>query len=148
MATTNKATVYINANKNDPITYDEFAQGIGHNDRLSAEESIVWHKQYIKESPSAKAEWAKEWRVNYLVGNLKVSEKEADRILSLTKTQRTKAQQGAYMRANSQFIYHIVRPEPSKSTTVKQVKVTIDQVVELFEQLSKAEQAKFMRIVK
>ena len=143
MATTNKATVYINANKNDPITYDEFAQGIGHNDRLTAEESIIWHKQYIKESPSAKAEWAKEWRVNYFVGNLKVSEKEADRILSLTKTQRTKAQQGAYMRANSQFIYHIVRPEPS--TTVKQKKVTLAMVRELFEQLSKKDQAEFLR---
>lgn len=146
MATTNKATVYLNANKNDPITYDEFAQGIGHNDSLSSEESIVWHKQYIKESPQAQAEWAYEWRINYLMGNLKVSEKEADRILSTPKGKRTRAEQLSYTRANSQFQYHIIR-KPKTSTTAKQKKVTLDQVVELFEQLSKAEQAKFFRIV-
>jgi hypothetical protein len=82
------------------------------------------------------------------MGNLGVSSKEADRILSQSRDERTSEQQKAYKRANSKFSYHIVRPDDKPSTTVKQKKVTLDQVVEMFEQLSKAEQAKFFRIVK
>lgn len=143
-----KKAIYLTASVGSDITYDQFAFGLGQQDRLTIEESLVWHEQYRKESPSAQAEWAHEWRINYLMGNLGVDSKEADRILSTPKGKRTSEQQKAYMRANSQFGYHIIRKQPSKSTTVKQVKVSLDKVVELFEQLSKAEQAKFMRIVK
>jgi len=137
---------YITATKGSNITYDQFAFGIGTQARITLEESEVWHKQYIKEDTEAQKAWAYDWRVNYLMGFLQVSSKEADRILSTPKGDRKPAHQKAYMRANSQFGYHIVRTE--KSGSFKQVKVTVDKVVELFEQLSKAEQAKFMRIVK
>ena len=140
------ATTYINASKGTAITYDQFAFGLGHQSRITLEESEVWHKQYIKEDTEAQKAWAYDWRVNYLMGFLKIDQKQADRILSTPKGDRKPAHQKAYMRANSQFGYHIVRPE--KSGSFKQVKVTVDKVVELFEQLSKAEQAKFMRIVK
>ena len=146
MATLAKAVTYINAPKGSNITYDQFAFGLGTQARITLEESEVWHKQYIKEDKEAQKEWAYEWRVNYLMGFLQVSSNEADRILSTPKGDRKPDHQKAYMRANSQFGYHIVRPE--KSGSFKQVKVTVDKVVELFEQLSKAEQAKFMRIVK
>jgi MoxR-like ATPase len=145
MATLVKGT-YLKAKTGEVITYDQFAFGIGQQDRLTLEESVIWHKDYLKSDKKDKADYAREWRVNYLMGNLGVSSKEADRILSLTKTKRTDDQQKAYMRANSKFSYHIVRPVPSGVS--KQVKVTVDQVVELFEQLSKAEQAKFLRIIK
>ena len=147
MATLVKGT-YLNAKTNEEITYDQFAYGIGQQDRLTLEESIVWHKQYLKESPEARKEWLHEWQQQYLMGNQGISSKEADRILSLPRDKRSKEHQKAYKRANSKFSYHIVRPEDKPSTTVKQKKITVDQVVELFEQLSKAEQAKFMRIVK
>ena len=140
-----KKAIYLTASVGSDITYEQFALGLGQQDRLTIEESEVWHKQYIKEDKEAQKEWAYDWRVNYLMGNLGVSQKEADRILSLSRDERKPEHQKAYKRANSQFVYHIVRPE--QSTTVKQKKVTVDQVVELFEQLSKAEQAKFMRIV-
>ena len=146
MATLAKAVTYINAPKGSDITYDQFAFGIGTQARITLEESEVWHKQYIKEDTEAQKAWAYDWRVNYLMGFLKIDQKQADRILSTPKGDRKPAHQKAYMRANSQFGYHIVRPE--KSGSFKQVKVTVDKVVELFEQLSKAEQAKFMRIVK
>jgi len=137
---------YITATKGSNITYDQFAFGLGHQSRITLEESEVWHKQYIKEDKEAQKEWAYEWRLNYLMGFLKIDQKQADRILSQSRDERKPDHQKAYKRANSQFVYHIVRPE--QSTTVKQVKVSLDKVVELFEQLSKAEQAKFMRIVK
>ena len=137
---------YLTATKGSNITYDQFAFGLGTQARITLEESEVWHKQYIKEDTEAQKAWAYDWRVNYLMGFLKIDQKQADRILSTPKGDRKPAHQKAYMRANSQFGYHIVRPE--KSGSFKQVKVTVDKVVELFEQLSKAEQAKFMRIVK
>ena len=146
MATLAKAVTYINAPKGSDITYDQFAFGIGTQARITLEESEVWHKQYIKEDKEAQKAWAYEWRVNYLMGFLQVSSKEADRILSQSRDERKPDHQKAYKRANSQFVYHIVRPE--QATSFKQTKVSLDKVIELFEQLSKAEQAKFMRIVK
>ena len=140
------ATTYINASKGTAITYDQFAFGLGQQGRIAIEESQVWHEQYIKEDKEAQKVWRYEWLQQYLMGNLKVSSKEADRILSQSRDERKPDHQKAYKRANSQFVYHIVRPE--QATSFKQVKVTVDKVVELFEQLSKAEQAKFMRIVK
>ena len=137
---------YLSASKGSNITYDQFAFGIGVQTRITLDESEVWHKQYIKEDKEAQKEWAYEWRLNYLMGFLSINKTQADRILSQSRDERKPDHQKAYKRANSQFVYHIVRPE--QSTTVKQVKVSLDKVVELFEQLSKAEQAKFMRIVK
>jgi hypothetical protein len=137
---------YITATKGSNITYDQFAFGLGHQSRITLDESEVWHKQYIKEDKEAQKEWAYEWRLNYLMGFLKIDQKQADRILSQSRDERKPEHQKAYKRANSQFVYHIVRPV--ESTTVKQKKVSLDKVVELFEQLTKAEQAKFMRIVK
>ena len=107
---------------------------------------MVWHKQYIKEDTEAQKAWAYDWRVNYLMGFLKIDQKQADRILSQSRDERKPDHQKAYKRANSQFVYHIVRPE--QATSFKQAKVSLDKVIELFEQLSKAEQAKFMRIIK
>jgi len=137
---------YITATKGSNITYDQFAFGLGHQSRITLEESEVWHKQYIKEDQDAQKEWAYEWRLNYLMGFLKIDQKQADRILSQSRDERKPDHQKAYKRANSQFVYHIVRPE--QATSFKQAKVSLDKVIELFEQLSKAEQAKFMRIVK
>ena len=134
------------ATKNNTYTYDTFAQSVGKSDRLTLDISEVWHKAYLKADKANRAEYAREWRVNYLIGNLGVSASEADRILSQPRDSRKKDHQLAYKRANSQFVYHIVRPV--QSGVSKQVKVTVDKVVELFEQLSKAEQAKFLRIVK
>ena len=138
---------YITATKGSNITYDQFAFGLGHQSRITLEESEVWHKQYIKLDKDQQKEWAYDWRVNYLMGFLKIDQKQVDRILSQSRDERKPDHQKAYKRANSQFVYHIVRPE-DKPTAFKQTKVSLDKVVELFEQLSKAEQAKFMRIVK
>ena len=156
MATLAKAVTYITAPKGTAITYDQFAFGLGQQGRIAIEESQVWHKQYIKEDKEAQKEWRYEWLQQYLMGNLKVSSKEADRILSQTRDERVAGdrklakidqRQPAVKRASAQFLYHIIRPE-DKPTAFKQTKVSLDKVVELFEQLSKAEQAKFMRIIK
>ena len=137
---------YLTANKGSNITYDQFAFGIGVRKRITMQESEVWHKQYIKEDKEAQAVWRAEWQQQFIMGYLDCDAKQADRILSQTRDERTREHQLAYKKATEMFRSHIVRPV--ESTTVKQVKVSLDKVVELFEQLTKAEQAKFMRIVK
>lgn len=146
MATFAKST-YLNAKTGESITYDEFAFGVGVQDAMTQADSEVWHQQYITESASAKREWLHEWQHHYIMGNLKVSAKEADRILSLSKTKRTRDQQLAYKRANSRFGYHIVRKESTTSTTVKQTKVTVAQVLALYKQLDRSGKAEFKKTI-
>lgn len=138
-------STYQTMSKGSNLTFAVFANGMGVAKRISMQESQVWHEQYRKESPEAQSEWRAEWQHHFIMGYLGCSAKESDRILSLTRDERTREQQLAYKSATELFRSHIVRPE--KSGVVKQKKVSVDQVVELFEQLSKAEQAKFMRIV-
>ena len=150
MATFAKST-YLNKTTGQSITYDEFAFGVGVQDAKTLADSEVWHKQYLTESPSARKEWLHEWQHNYLMGNLNVSAKEADRILSTPKGKRTHAQQKAYMRANSRFGYHIVRKEKKAKkasgggSVVMQEKVTAEQVYALYKQLDKSGKAEFKK---
>lgn len=140
------ATTYQATPKGSALTFAVFANGMGVAKRITMEESLVWHKQFIAESPEAQKEWRAEWQHHFIMGYLDCSSKESDRILSLSRDERTREQQLAYKSATELFRSHIVRP--AKSTSLKQSKVSLDKVVELFEQLSKAEQAKFFRIVK
>ena len=144
MATT---YTYQTAPKGMAITFAMFANGMGVAKRITMQESQVWHEQYIKEDPEAQADWRHEWVRHFVAGYLgNPSDKVLDRILSQTRDERTREHQLAYKSATEMFRSHIIRP--AKSTAFKQVKVTVDKVVELFEQLSKAEQAQFMRIIK
>ena len=144
MATT---YTYQTAPKGMAITFAMFANGMGVAKRITMQESQVWHEQYIKEDPEAQADWRHEWVRHFVAGYLgNPSDKVLDRILSQTRDERTREHQLAYKSATEMFRSHIIRP--AKSTAFKQVKVTVDKVVELFEQLSKAKQAKFMRIIK
>lgn len=144
MATT---YTYQTAPKGMAITFAMFANGMGVAKRITMQESQVWHEQYIKEDPEAQADWRHEWVRHFVAGYLgNPSDKVLDRILSQTRDERTREHQLAYKSATEMFRSHIIRP--AKSTTVKQKKISLDKVVEMFEQLSKAEQAKFMRIVK
>lgn len=152
MATLVKGT-YLNAKTGESITYDEFAFGLGQQTRLTQEESQVWHEQYLKESPSARKEWLHEWQHEFIKGNLGVSSKEADRILSTPKGKRTREQQLAYLQANSKFGYHIVRKEKKakkasgKGSVVAQKKVTVAEVLALYKQLDKSGKAEFKEII-
>ena len=147
MATLAKAVTYINAPKGSDITYAQFANGMGVKRRITLEESEVWHKQYTKADKEEQADWRHEWVRHFVAGYLgNPSQKVLDRVLSQTRDERSRDEQLAYKSATEMFRSHIIRPEPKSS--FKQVKVSLDKVVELFEQLSKAEQAKFMRIIK
>ena len=117
---------YQTAPKGASITFAVFANGMGVAKRMSMAESLVWHKQFITESPEAQAEWRAEWQHHFIMGYLDCSSKESDRILSLTRDERTRDQQLAYKSATELFRSHIVRPE--KSGVFKQKKITLEQV--------------------
>jgi len=127
MATLAKATSYLNANKGEAITYEQFAYGMGAKDRLTQAESQVWHEQYVKLDSTQQKEWLHDWQHEYLMGKLGITSKEADRILSQTRDERSRTHQLAYKAGTEQFRNHIVRPEP-KAGSFKQKKVTLDQV--------------------
>ena len=127
------------------VSYSQFAFGLGTQARLLRESSLVWHLEYKKADSTTKADRRTEWLTNHLMGKLDIAQPVAERILSKSRTQRTKEQQGAYYRAYSDFSYHIIRPEltATSSTTVSKQEDLVEKALELVESLTKAQQAKF-----
>ena len=131
------------------VSYSQFAFGLGTQARLLRESSLVWHLEYKKADSTTKADRRNEWLTNHLMGKLDIAQPVAERILSNSRTQRTKEQQAAYYRAYSDFSYHIIRPENTTSSTTKgsaQVDV-VEQALALVESMTKAQQDKFFKRV-
>ena len=103
------------------ITHIEFFNRLGNNDRLTHSASKPLHDAYIKGTPWQRNAMRKECMVAYIMGNLKVSETVADRILSQSRTERSEKEQKAYRVANERFTYHVsrtnakVKPQEAKS---------------------------------
>jgi len=134
------------ATKNIAITYDQFAKGLGNQTRLTRETSLVWHKEYVASDAEVRRDYMTRWMLQHLQGGLKVTQQVAERILSKSKTQRTKVQQDAYSKAYSDFRYHIIRPKKGSatgSTTVSAQVDVVEQALALVESMTKAQQAKF-----
>ena len=130
------------------VSYSQFAFGLGTQARLLRESSYVWHKQYVSADNDDRKSLRDQWLTNHLMGQLDIAQPVAERILSKSRTERTKPQQAAYYRAYSDFSYHIIRPENKKgtatsSTTVSKKVDPVEQALELVESLTKAQQAKF-----
>ena len=139
------------ATKNIAITYDQFAQGLGNQTRLTRDTSLVWHKEYVASDAEIRRDYMTRWMLQHLQGGLKVTQQVAERILSKSKTQRTKVQQDAYSRAYSDFRYHIMRPKKNGSatgsTTVSAQVDVVEQALALVESMTFAEQEKFFKRV-
>ena len=132
------------------VSFSQFAFGLGKQDDLLRESSLVWHLEYVKGDSATRKARQDEWIVNYFMGNLKVTQSVAERILSKSRTQRTKDQQASYYRAYSDFRYHIVRPENKKASSSSQASSQVDVVekaLELVESMTKAQQEKFFKRV-
>ena len=133
------------------VSYSQFAFGLGTQARLLRESSLVWHMEYKKADSETRKARLDEWITQHLMGNLKIAQPVAERILSKSRTQRTKEQQAAYYRAYADFSYHIIRPETKKgSATSGTVSTQVDIVEEalaLVESMTKAQQDKFFKRV-
>ena len=71
------------------VTYQQFAEGIGRTDRMTLEASLAWHKQYVKLSAEKQSEWRYDFVLNYVIGRLDCTQKEAEAICEKTRVQRT-----------------------------------------------------------
>lgn len=128
------------------VTYKQFAYGLGKQSRLLRDTSLVWHKEYVKADTTERQAYRQEWMIEYMAGNLDVTQQVAERILSKTREERNKTQQASYLRASNQFKYHIIRPETkstTSSTTVSTQEDLVEKALALVESLTKAQQAKF-----
>jgi hypothetical protein len=137
--------------KDIAVTYPQFAFGLGKQARLLRDTSFVWHTEYRKADAEVRKEFLQEWVTQHLMGQLDTTQAVAERILSKSRTQRTKEQQACYYRAYSDFSYHIIRPETKKksatSGTVSAQVDVVEQALALVESMTKAQQDKFFKRV-
>ena len=134
------------------VSFLQFAFGLGKQARLLRESSLAWHKQYVSGDSDERKSLRDQWLTQHLMGQLDIAQPVAERILSKSRTERTKPQQAAYYRAYSDFSYHIIRPENKKasatsSTTGSKQVDLVEQALALVESLSKAQQAVFFKRV-
>ena len=134
--------------KSITVSYSQFAFGLGKQDRLMRESSLVWHTEYVKADSATRQARLQEWIVQHLMGQLNVPQRVAERILSTPRTKRSKEQQAAYYRAYSDFSYHIIRPEnKKKGKAVSSQQDIVEKALELVESMTKAQQEKFFKRV-
>lgn len=103
------------------ITATQFFFNLGKNDRQTLEASKPIHDAYCKASPAQQRQLRTDCMAHYIMGNLECDRKEADRILSQTRTERSIKAQKAYRVANERFTYHVSRTnkkvEPQDKTS-------------------------------
>ena len=130
------------------VSFSQFAFGLGTQARLLRESSLAWHKEYVKADAETRADRRTEWLTQHLMGQLDATQQVAERILSKSRTERTKEQQAAYYRAYSDFSYHIIRPETKKDSAKGSAQVdVVEQALALVESMTKAQQDKFFKRV-
>jgi len=95
------------------VTYQQFAEGIGRTDRMTLEASLDWHKQYVKLSAETQSEWRYDFVLNYVIGRLDCTRKQAEAICDKTRVQRTATEEKAVNAGGAKFRFHISRTEKS-----------------------------------
>ena len=107
-------------------TYDEFAQAVGKQDADVTQATRTWHTQFRKASPELQGEMRNRFYIGYLMGNLKITQAQAQTIVSTSRLKRTKTAHSACDRAKAQFTYHIVNGgQKAKSHKAEPVKVRV-----------------------
>lgn len=91
------------------VTYQQFAKGVGASDRITLEASLPWHKQYVKLSAEKQSEWRYDFVLNYVIGRLDCTQKQAETICGKTRTERTAEQERAVNCGGKRFADHISR---------------------------------------
>jgi len=109
------------------VTFQQFARGIGASDRITLEASLAWHKEYVGLSAEKQSEWRHDWVLNYVIGKLDCTPKQAEDICAKTRVQRTANQEKAVNCGSKRFAEHISRTM-SRSGRKVAVKFTREQV--------------------
>lgn len=91
------------------VTIQQFAFNLATLTRKTLEASTPFHTAYVKADAAQQKDLRHRWMRGHIMGSLGMNEVQADRVLSQTRTQRSKDNQKAVMRANSDFAYHVAR---------------------------------------
>lgn len=94
------------------LSIQSYAFLVGDTKRKTREGSLPFHVAYKGADAFQRKDLRDRWMLGHVMGSLAIDEIKADRILSKSRTERTKAQQDAYKQASADFSYHVIRPEP------------------------------------
>jgi hypothetical protein len=113
------------------VTYQQFAEGIGRTDRITLEASLAWHKAYVKLSAEKQGEWKQDFVLNYVIGRMDCTKKQAEAICEKTRVQRTADEEKAVNGGGAKFRFHISRTDKSdgKKPTVALPKQLVSNIV-------------------
>ena len=95
------------------VTYQQFAQGVGASDRITLEASLAWHKEYVSLKAETQSEWRYDFILNYVVGRMDCTAKQAEIICGKTRVERSADEEKAVNAGGKKFAFHISRPEAS-----------------------------------
>ena len=109
------------------VTYQQFARGVGATDRITLDASLAWHKEYLTLDASKQSEWRFDWVLNYVIGRLDCTQKQAEIICNKTRTERTASEEKAVNTGGAKFRDHISRTGRTSGKKVA-VKFTPAQV--------------------
>ena len=109
------------------VTYQQFAEGVGRTDRMTLEASLAWHKEYLTLDAEKQSDWRYDFVLNYVIGRMDCSRKQAEIICDKTRTERTANQEKAVNCGSKRFAEHISRTT-SRSGKKVDVKFTREQV--------------------
>ena len=134
------------------VTYQQFAQGVGASDRITLEASLAWHKEYLTLDKEKQGEWKYDFVLNYVIGRMECTAKQAEIICDKTRVQRTPDEEKAVNAGGAKFRFHISRTEASdgKKPAVALPKGLVSKVVaEIIEaELTKAQFDEFIAQLK
>jgi hypothetical protein len=91
------------------VTYQQFARGVGATDRITLEASLAWHKEYVKLDKEKQGEWKYDFVLNYVIGRMDCTRKEAEAICEKTRVQRTANDEKVVNAGSKKFADHISR---------------------------------------
>lgn len=99
---------------------------LGQAEKLTHASTLGAHKEYVKATPEQQAQLMHDCIVQFIMGYTACDLKAAERILSQTRTERSKKAQDAYYKGYSKFRYHVIRPEakPEAESSARRVKVS------------------------
>jgi hypothetical protein len=91
------------------VTYQQFAEGVGRTDRMTLKASLAWHIEYLTLDAEKQSDWRYDFVLNYVLGRMDCSRKQAEIICNKTRTERTADQEKAVNSGSKRFAEHISR---------------------------------------
>lgn len=126
------------------VSHNQFFHNLGSVDRLTLDASLPLHKAYVAATPEQRTDLFKRAVLNYVMGKLKITQSQAEKIMEQTRSQRSAEHERAVNAGGNKARNHLVRdfkPEHARTET-KVVKVNASKVkaiIALADGLTKAE---------